>query len=113
MPKCIQASAVPLDDRVQGHHVTPQVEPAGVDPGHVEQVGDEPGDSLGVGLDRLDDEALLLVAEAIPVLQDGAGEALDRGQRRAQLVGKSRDQRRVVRLGALAGRASRNAITTR
>ena len=53
-------------------------------------------------------QLLLLVVEPLP-LQQGRGEALDAGQRRAQLVGDGRDQVGVAALGALAGHVSRSA----
>ena len=68
------------------------VEPAGVDPGDVEQLGDQPGDPVGVGVDGLEHQPLLVVGEAVPLREQGRGEALHAGQRRAQLVGDGGDQ---------------------
>ena len=50
--------------------------------------------------DRGEHQLLLLVVELVPAVEQGVGEALDAGQRRAQLVGDGRDQ-----VGALRGRA--------
>ena len=75
------------------------VEPAGVDPGGVEQLGDQPGDPVGVGLDGLEHEALLVVGEPVPVAQQGRGEPLDAGQRRAQLVRHGGEQGGALGLG--------------
>ena len=41
-------------------------EPAGVDPRRVEQLGDQPGDPVGVGVDGREHQPLLVVAEALP-----------------------------------------------
>ncbi len=91
--------------RVDGADVDgqrPDLQPPGVDPGHVEQLGDQPGDPVGVRLDRLEHEPLLVVAEPVPSAQQGRGEALHRGQRRPQLVGDRRDDGGVLGLGAPA-----------
>ena len=68
----------------------------------VEQLGDQPGDPVGVGVDGLEHQPLLVVVEAVPLAQQGGGEALDAGQRRAQLVGDGGEQLGAARLGAAA-----------
>ena len=73
-------------------HLAAHGEPARVDAGDVEQLGDQPGDPVGVGVDGLEHEPLLLVVEAVPLREQGRGEALDAGQRRAQLVRDRGDQ---------------------
>ena len=71
--------------------------PARLDPGHVEQLGDQPGHPVGVGVDRLQHHPLLVVGEPGPLGQQRGGEALHAGQRGAQLVGDGGDE-----LGAAA-----------
>ena len=46
-------------------------EPPRIDPGDIEQLGDQAGDPVGIGLNGLDHEALLLVGEAVPPSQQG------------------------------------------
>ena len=87
-------------------------EPAGVDAGHVEQLGDQPGQPVGVGVDRLEHQLLLVVVELVPLGQQRRDEALDAGQRRAQLVGDGRDQVGRAR-GRARSRAGPSAATTR
>ena len=74
-----------------------ELEPAGVDAGDVEQLGDQPAQPVGVGADRGEHQLLLVVVELVPPVQQRLHEALDPGQRRAQLVGDGGDQ-----VGALA-----------
>ena len=75
-----------------------ELEPAGVDPGHVEQLGDQPAEPVGVGVRRWSSiSLLLLVVELVPAVEQRLDEALDAGQRGAQLVGDGGDQ-----VGALA-----------
>src|SRR5580692_7851729 len=71
--------------------------PPGLDPGYVEQLGDQPGDPVRVGVDRLQHDALLVVGEPAPLVEQRGREALDAGQRRAQLVRDGRHE-----LGAVA-----------
>ena len=82
-------------DRLAAHLQAP-----GVDARDVEQLGDQPGDAVGVVLDGLEHEALLVVGEPLPPAQQRRGEALDRRQRRAQLVGHRRDEGAVLLVGA-------------
>ena len=102
-PEAAQPPEVLGHDRVQEDLLATHLHPAGLDPGDIEQVGDQPGHAVRVGLDGLDDEPLLLIGEPVPAPQQGRGEAFDRGQRRAQLVRERRQQRRMVALGPLAG----------
>ncbi len=69
-----------------------QLEPAGVDAGHVEELGDQPAQPVGVGGDRGEHQLLLLVVEPVPAVEQGLHEPLDAGQRRAQLVRDRGDQ---------------------
>ena len=62
------------------------LEAAGLDPGHVEKLGNQPGDPVGIGVDRLEHDPLLVVGEAVPLGQQRGGEPLDAGQGRAQFV---------------------------
>ena len=80
-----------------------QLQAAGVDPGDVEQLGDEPGDAVGVGVDGLQHQPLLVVGEPLPLGEQGRREALDGGERGAQLMGDGGDQLGVAALGAAAG----------
>ena len=90
------------------------LEPAGVDAADVEQLGDQPGDAVGVGVDRLEHDLLLVVVEAVPLGQQRRGEALDAGQRRAQLVRDgARRGWRGERSSRSRARVSRSATTSR
>src|SRR5215472_10257585 len=60
--------------------------PPRLDPGHIEQFGDEPGDPVRVGVDGLQHHFLLVVGEPAPFGQQRRGEALHAGQRGPQLV---------------------------
>src|SRR5690606_7038407 len=63
------------------------LEPAGLQPGSVEQLLDKLVELVGL-LGNGDDEIALAVGVPLDVIrQQGAGEAFDRGQRRPQLVG--------------------------
>ncbi len=101
-PAQLVAHDVGAQQVVQVDRAEPQVEAVGVEPRDVEQLGDEPGQPVGVGLDRLDHESLLLVGEAVPAPQQAAREAGHRRQRRPQLVGDGREHGRLVALGPLA-----------
>ena len=96
-----------LDLRLEARHDVDGLgvhrEAAGLDAGGVEQLGDEAGHPVGVGLDRLEHEALLVVGEAVPVAQQRRGEPLDAGERRAQLVGDRRQQGGALLLGTSPG----------
>ncbi len=94
---------VPSDGGADVDGLAAHLEPAGVDPGDVEQLGDEPGDPVGVGVDGLQHQPLLVVGEPLPLGEQGGGEALDGGERRAQLMGDGGDQLGVAALGAAAG----------
>ena len=83
------------------------------DPGDVEQLGDQPGDPVGVGVDRLQHDALLVVGEPVPLGQQRGGEALDAGQRRAQFVGDGGDQVGAAALQARPRPVSRRRPTSR
>ena len=74
------------DELVEPHRSAPQREPAGVDAGGVEQLGDEPAEPVGVGVDGLEHQLALVVGEPVPLGEQGRGEALDAGERRPQLV---------------------------
>src|ERR1700722_264326 len=74
------------------HQLPVYLEPPGLDPGHVQQLGDEPGHPVGVGVDRLEHDPLLVVVEAVPLGQQRGGESLDAGQRGAQFVRHGGDQ---------------------
>ncbi len=78
---------VPPDDGADVDGLTAYLQPPGVDPADVEQLGDEAGDPVGVGLHGLEHQAALRVGEALPLGEQGRGETLDAGQRGAQLVG--------------------------
>ena len=91
-----------LEPRAQVERLGVHGQPAGVDPRGVEQLGDQPGHPVGVGLDRLEHQPLLVVGEPVPVAQQGRGEPLDAGQRRAQLVGDGGEQRGALGLGPAA-----------
>ena len=93
---------VAAEDGLDVDRLRADLQPAGVDARDVEQLGDQPGDAVGVRLDGLEHEPLLVVAEPVPAAQQGGGEALDRGQRRAQLVGDGGDDGGVLGLGAAA-----------
>ena len=78
------------DRGVDGSRV--ELQPAGVDPGDVEQLGDQPAEPVGVGADRRQHQLLLVVVELVPAVEQRLHEALHPGQRRAQLVGDRGDQ---------------------
>ena len=80
----------------------PQAEVVGVETGDVEQLGDEPSQPVGVRLDRLDHESLLLIGEAVPAPEQAAREAGHRRQGRTQLVGDRRQDGRLLAFGAQA-----------
>ena len=81
-----------------------QAEPAGVEAGHVEELGDQPAEPVGVGVDGGQHQQLLLVVEPGPAAEHRLHEALHPGQRRPQLVGHRGDQ-----VGALAVQAGSTA----
>ena len=58
-----------------------QDQPAGLQPADVEQLGDQPGDAVGVVVDLFEHLALLGVVDAIPAVQHQGRVALHRGQR--------------------------------
>src|SRR5690606_41140110 len=99
----------PVDDAARpGGNVddlAAHLQAAGLDAGDVEQLGDEPGDPVGVVVDRFEHDELLLFGEAAPLGQQRRGETLDAGQRRAQLVGDRRDQVGAAALQPGAGTA--------
>ena len=73
----------------------------------------QPGDPVGVGVDGLEHQPLLLVGEPVPLGEQRRGEALDAGQRRPQLVGDGRDQLGPARSAGPGPRCPRSATTTR
>src|SRR6516165_11148897 len=79
------------------HELPVYLHPAGFDSGHVEQLGDQPGDPVRVRVDRLEHYALLVVGEPAPLGEQRGGESLDGGQRGTEFV---RD--RGDKLGAAA-----------
>jgi hypothetical protein len=85
------------------HRLAAHLQASGVDAGYVEQLGDEPGDAVGVGVDGLQHQAFLVVGEPFPLGEQGGGEALDGGERGAQFVGDGGDQFGVAALGAAPG----------
>lgn len=91
------------DGRADVDGLAAHFEAPGVDAGDVEQLGDQPRDAVGVGVDGLQHELLLVVGEAFPLGEQGGREALDRGERRAQFMGDRGDQLGVAALGAAAG----------
>lgn len=93
---------VPSDGGADVDGLAAHLQLTGVDPRDVEQLGDEPGDPVGVGVDGLQHQPLLVVGEAFPLGEQGGGEALDRGERGAQFVGDGGDQLGVAALGAAA-----------
>ena len=72
---------VALNDRGNVHYLLAQLEAAGLDPRDVQELTDKPGDTVGVRVDRLQHELLLVVGEPVPLCQQGRGEALDARQR--------------------------------
>jgi hypothetical protein len=72
---------LPADDMRHVDQLRAQPEPAGVDPGDVEQVGQQPDDPVGVGVDGGEHRLLLRVGQPVPLGEQRRGEALDRGQR--------------------------------
>ncbi len=79
------------------------VERPGLDAGHVEQVVDQPGQPVGLGVDGGQELVPLGVAPAdLPVEQAG-GRRLDRGQRGAQVVGDRVEQGGAQPVGLLQG----------
>jgi hypothetical protein len=68
-----------------------QLHPASVDPGDVEELAEQAGDPVRVRVDRGQHGPLLLVGEPVPPGEQGPGEPLDAGQRRADLVGHRGD----------------------
>ena len=68
---------------------------AGVEPGDAEQPVDDRRQPLGLGGDVAEERVALLLAEEHVVAEQRLGEAVDRGQRRAQLVGDVRDELRL------------------
>jgi hypothetical protein len=84
-----------------------QAEPPGVETRHVEELGDQPAEPVGVRVDGGQHQQLLLVVEPGPAAQHRLDETLDAGQRRPQLVGHGGDQVRAfaVEAGAAAARA--------
>ncbi len=69
-----------------------ELQAAGVDPGDVQQLGDQPAQPVGVGVDRGEHQLLLLVVELVPAVQQRLHEPLDAGQRGPQLVGDGRHE---------------------
>ena len=112
-PAATRPATALRDDGRQVDDLLAHLEPAGVDAADVEQLGDQPGDAVGVGVDRLEHELLLLVVEAVPLGEQGRGEALDAGQRRAQLVRDGRDEVGAAALDAARARGCRAGTTTR
>ena len=71
---------------VEGHEGGPDGEGPGLDAGHVEQVGDQTGQPIGLELDQLEQLGAIGVAQGGAVLAQAGDGRLDRGQRRAQIV---------------------------
>ena len=69
------------------HQLAVDLDPARLDPGHVQQLGDQPGHPVSVGVDGLQHDPFLVIGESCPLGQQRRGEAFDAGQRRAQFVG--------------------------
>ena len=108
-PRRLHRGDVPRRRRGQVDDLPAHAEPAGVDPGDVEQLGDQPGDPVGVGVDGLQHQPLLLVGEPVPLGEQRRGEALDAGQRRAELVRDGGDQLGAAELLAGPGPGARGA----
>ena len=104
-----------LDDAVgerrQVDELAAQHEPARLQPGDVEQLGDEAGDAVGVVVDLLEHHLLLLVADALPAVQQQRRVALDRRERAAQLVAHRRHDLGAGRLAVAAPLAAGCATT--
>ncbi|EGJ78545.1 putative two-component sensor [Streptomyces sp. Tu6071] len=82
------------------HGLAPQLHAARVDAGDVEEFRDEPRDAMGVGVDGLQHEPLLVVVEPLPLGEERRREALHGGERGAQFVRDGRDQLGVTALRA-------------
>src|SRR5665647_1345498 len=89
---------VPLNRRVDIDRLFAHLQPSGVDARDVQELGDQPGNAVRVGLDGLQHQPLLVVGETVPAAKKSRRKALHRGQRRAQLVSNSGDQRGAVGL---------------
>ena len=70
-----------------------------LEPRHVEQVRDEPVESLGLLADRLEQLAAARVGQRAPGAEERARRSPDRGQGRAQVVRDGREQRASHPLG--------------
>ena len=85
--------------------------PARLDAGHVQQLGDQPGDPVGVGVDGLQHDPLLVVGEPGPLGQQRRREPLHAGQRGPQLVRDGGDQVGPARSSRARCCAPRRVIT--
>ena len=72
---------------------------AGFELGHVEQIGDETIEPLGLIDDRRQKLGLFAVAQPVGEVAHGAGRAEHRGERRLQIVRNRGEQRRAQPLG--------------
>ncbi len=79
-----------------------QFEPTGINARNVEQLRNEAGDPIGIGVDGLQHQQTLLVVEAVPFVQQRCGKAFDARERRTQFVCHGRHQIRSIAFGALA-----------
>ena len=81
----------------------PRVQRPGLDAGHVEQVVDQPGEPVGLGVDGGQELVPLGVAPADLPVEQARGRRLDRGQRGAQVVGDRVEQGGAQPVGLLQG----------
>ena len=88
-------------------HLPAQHQAAGLQPADVEQLGDQPGDAVGVVVDLLEHRALLLVLQPVPAVQHQRRVALHRGERAPELVGHGGDDRDAAPLARRAAARAR------
>lgn len=94
---------VAFDGGGEVHGLAAHLQTPRVDPGDVQELGDQAGDAVGVGIDGLQHQPFLVIGEPFPLGQQRGGEALHGRQGRAQLVGNGRDEFGMAALGTAAG----------
>src|ERR1022692_4641317 len=74
------------------HQLAVALDPARLDPGHVQKLSDQPGHPVGVGVDGFQHDPFLVIGEPCPLGQERRGKAFDAGKWRAKFVGDGGDQ---------------------